>query len=582
MDINEICVKETVEEYLDKADWRVNANANQGFSLGGLILNGSGKLSANYWLNNVYNAKVGEAHRNGDLHIHDLDLLGAYCCGHSLRALLHEGLNGVPGKTASKPAKHLDSALQQMINFLGTMQNEWAGAQAFSSFDTYLAPYIRVDNLDGTRIRQLLQEFIFSCNNTTRWGNQTVFSNITLDLVCPKDIAEKDVLIGGKVWEYINDKGEKATYKYGDFQKEMDTINILLPLVMSEGDADGRPFTFPIPTYNVTNDFPWDSPAMDNVFEMTAKYGLPYFSNYISSDMSPSDVRSMCCRLRLNTTEIRKRGNGLFGSAEQTGSIGVVTINLARLGYLYKGNREELFNRLAELCDMAKDSLVEKRAFLNKQLKNRLYPFTKRWLGTYRNFFNTIGVNGGNEMVRNFFNDKEDITTKEGLKLASDILDFINDKLIEYQKETNTMFNLEATPAEGTTYRFAKEDQKRYKDIIQAGCKKSPYYTNSTQLPVNFTDDIITALDLQEGLQTKYTGGTVLHLYMGEKLPSGKVCKELVKRVLTNYKIPYVSITPTFSICPTHGYISGEHEFCPLCDEDLLATKIKENTIDQQ
>jgi len=499
------------------------------------------------------------------------------CCGHSLRALLHEGFNGVSGKCASKPPKHLDTAIQQIINFLGSLQNEWAGAQAFSSFDTYLAPYVRYDNIDINILRQRMQNFLYDCNNTIRFGNQTVFSNITLDLVCPKDIAEKEVLIGGETWSYVNDKGETVNYTYGDFQKEMDMINSVLPEEMMKGDADGRPFTFPIPTYNVTNDFPWDSPAMDNVFEMTAKYGLPYFSNYISSDMSPSDVRSLCCRLKLDLSEIKKRGNGLFGSAEQTGSIGVVTINLARLGYLYRGNKTLLLTKLAELCDIAKDSLVEKRAFLNQQLKKGLYPFTKRWIGTYRNFFNTIGVNGGNEMIRNFTDDKDDITTPYGIQLATEVLDFINARLVEYQKETNTMFNLEASPAEGTTYRFAKEDQKRYPDIIQAGCKEAPYYTNSTQLPVGYTDDIIEALDLQDNLQTKYTGGTVLHLYMGEKLPSGQICKELVKRVLTNYKIPYISITPTFSVCPKHGYISGEHEFCPLCDEELIQGKLNQN-----
>lgn len=564
-------ISETINEYVLMTDWRVNANANQGYSIGGLLLNTAGKLEANYWLNNVYSQKAGKLHRDGFIHIHDLDMLAAYCCGHSLRALLYEGLSGVNGKCSSRPASHLDAAFGQMINFLGTMQNEWAGAQAFSSVDTYLAPFIYFDKLTDKQLKQLIQGFIHDCNNTTRWGNQTVFSNVTLDLVCPNDIKDKEVILGGK-----------PTGKYySEFQKEMDRFNIAFAEVMTEGDADGRIFTFPIPTYNVTNDFPWDSKVVDKIFEMTAKYGNPYFSNYISSDMSPSDIRSMCCRLRLDTTEIKKRGNGLFGSAEQTGSIGVVTINLARLGYLYKGSKTELFTKLAELCDESKNILIAKREYLKHNLDRGIYPFSKRWLGTYRNFFSTIGVNGGNECIRNFTNDEYDITTEYGRQFAKEILDFINDRLITYQKETGVLFNLEATPAEGAMYRFAREDKKRYNDIIQAGCEQSPYYTNSTQLPSNFTDDIIAALDLQEDLQTKYSGGTVLHLYLGERIPDGKICKELVKKVLTNYRIPYISITPTFSICPKHGYIAGEHEFCPICDEELMREKARSNITEE-
>lgn len=565
-------VKQSIEEYMYRTDWRVKANANQSYSVGGMILNVVGKVVANYWLNEVYPEAAGQAHRNGDVHIHDLDFLGGYCCGHSLRALLQEGFAGVPGKTSATPPKHLSSALGQMTNFLGTMQNEWAGAQAFSSFDTFLAPFVRVDKLEYKQVKQLLQEFIYCCGTSSRWGGQTVFSNITLDIKCPEDLKDKPVLIGGK------DTG--TTYK--EYQEEMDMINMALLDVMSKGDKDGRPFTFPIPTYNITNEWDWDSPVADKIFEVTAKYGYPYFSNYISSDMSPSDVRSMCCRLRLDLRELLKKGNGLFGSAEQTGSIGVVTLNMARIGYLFKDgyptNYNEMKKHIKDLCVIAKDALEVKRKFLTERLEAGFYPFTKRWLGTYRNFFSTIGVNGMNEMIRNYTNDVDDITTENGQAMAEDILNFIRDLMVDFQKETGHLYNLEATPAEGATTRFALSDRKLFTDIIQAGTEEAPYYTNSSQIPVGYTDDPFTALDLQDKLQTKYTGGTVLHLYMNQKLPTGALCKRFVKTVLTNYNLPYISVTPVFSICPKHGYVAGQHKYCPICEHEYAAERlIKEN-----
>lgn len=553
----------SINEYLDRSDWRVNANANQGYSLGGLILNVSGKVVANYWLSHVYTPEIGEAHRNGDYHIHDLDMLAGYCAGWSLRVLLEEGFNGVPNKVESKPPRHLVSAFSQMINFLGTLQNEWAGAQAFSSTDTYLAPFIRIEKLSYEEVKQAMQSFIFNLNVPSRWGTQTPFTNLTFDWNPPADIAPKHPIIGGV----------EQDFTYGDLQEEMDMINRAFLEVMGEGDAKGRPFTFPIPTYNITNAFPWDSPNTEYLFEMTAKYGLPYFANYLTSDMKPSDVRSMCCRLRLDLTELKKRGGGLFGSAEQTGSIGVVTINCARLGYLYKGDKTALYKRLDELMELAKTSLEIKRKTISMHMDRGLYPYTKRYLGTFRSHFSTIGVNGINEMIRNFTNDKENIATPAGTKMAEEFLTYMRDKLVAFQAETGNMYNLEATPAEGTTYRFAREDQKRYPNIIQAGTKEAPYYTNSSQLPSGYTDDPFEALDLQDTLQTQYTGGTVLHLYMSERISSATACKDLVKRVLENYKLPYISITPVYSICPKHGYISGEHKFCPLCDQELIAKK---------
>ena len=556
-------VASSVNEYLERADWRVNANANQGYSLGGLILNVSGKIIANYWLSHVYPQAAGEAHRNGDFHIHDLDMLSGYCAGWSLRALLQEGLNGVPGKVESGIPKHLGSALGQMVNFLGTLQNEWAGAQAFSSVDTYLAPFIRKDKLTYNEVKQNFQEFIYNLNVPSRWGTQTPFTNLTFDWVCPEDLREQNPVIGG----------EEMDFTYGDLQVEMDMINKAYIEVMTAGDAKGRLFTFPIPTYNITPDFPWESENADLLFEMTAKYGLPYFQNFINSSLKPGQVRSMCCRLQLDLRQLLARGNGLFGSAEQTGSIGVVTLNCARLGYLFKGDESGMMKRLDELMDLARTTLEIKRKVIQRHMDAGLFPFTKRYLGTLRNHFSTIGVNGINEMIRNFTNDEHDITDSFGQDFANRFLEYIRNKMVEFQQETGSMYNLEATPAEGTTYRLAKEDQKRYPDIIQAGTKSAPYYTNSSQLPVGFTDDPFTALNLQESLQSKYTGGTVMHLYMGERVSSAKACRTLLKRILENYRIPYVTVTPTFSICPKHGYISGEHKFCPLCDEELIAVK---------
>ena len=556
-------VASSVNEYLERADWRVNANANQGYSLGGLILNVSGKIIANYWLSHVYPQAAGDAHRNGDFHIHDLDMLSGYCAGWSLRSLLQEGLNGVPGKVESGIPKHLGSALGQMVNFLGTLQNEWAGAQAFSSCDTYLAPFIRKDNLNYDEVKQHFQEFIYNLNVPSRWGTQTPFTNLTFDWVCPEDLRDQNPVIGG----------EEMDFTYGDLQKEMDMINRAYIEVMTAGDAKGRLFTFPIPTYNITPDFPWESENADLLFEMTAKYGLPYFQNFINSSLKPGQVRSMCCRLQLDLRELLARGNGLFGSAEQTGSIGVVTINCARLGYLFKGDEPGLMTRLDELMDLARSTLEIKRKVIQRHIDAGLFPFTKRYLGTLRNHFSTIGVNGINEMIRNFTNDEHDITDSFGQAMANRFLEYIRNKMLVFQQETGSMYNLEATPAEGTTYRLAKEDQKRYPDILQAGTKEAPYYTNSSQLPVGFTDDPFTALNLQESLQSKYTGGTVMHLYMGERISDAKTCRTLLKRILENYRIPYVTVTPTFSICPKHGYISGEHKYCPLCDEELIALK---------
>ena len=556
-------VASSVNEYLERADWRVNANANQGYSLGGLILNVSGKIIANYWLSHVYPRAAGEAHRNGDFHIHDLDMLSGYCAGWSLRTLLQEGLNGVPGKVESGAPKHLGSALGQMVNFLGTLQNEWAGAQAFSSVDTYLAPFIRKDNMPYERVRQQIQEFIYNLNVPSRWGTQTPFTNLTFDWVCPEDLQHQVPVIAGKEMDFC----------YGDLQTEMDMINRAYIEVMTAGDAKGRLFTFPIPTYNITPDFPWESENAELLFEMTAKYGLPYFQNFINSSLKPGQVRSMCCRLQLDLRELLARGNGLFGSAEQTGSIGVVTLNCARLGYLFKGDEAGMMNRLDELMDLARTTLEIKRKVIQRHIDGGLFPFTKRYLGTLRNHFSTIGVNGINEMIRNFTDDEHDITDDYGQAMANRFLEYIRNKMVEFQQETGHMYNLEATPAEGTTYRLAKEDQKRYPDIIQAGTKEAPYYTNSSQLPVGFTDDPFTALNLQESLQSKYTGGTVMHLYMGERISNADVCRNLLKKILENYRIPYVTVTPTFSICPKHGYISGEHKFCPYCDEELIAVK---------
>ena len=556
-------VGRSVNEYLAREDWRVNANANQGYSLGGLILNVAGKVTANYWLEHVYPPAVGQAHREADLHLHDLDMLSGYCAGWSLRTLLHEGLNGIPGKVDSAPPKHLSSAIGQIVNFLGTLQNEWAGAQAFSSFDTYLAPYVRVDSLGYEQVRQCLQELVHNLNVPSRWGTQTPFTNLTFDWTCPEDLREQVPVIAGR----------EMPFAYGDLQAEMDLINRAYIDVMCAGDAKGRAFTFPIPTYNITRDFDWDHPNCDALFEMTARYGLPYFQNFLNSDLQPHMVRSMCCRLQLDLRELLKRGNGLFGSAEQTGSVGVVTLNGARLGYLYAGDEAALLARTDELLDLARDSLEIKRKVIQGYIDGGLYPYTKRYLGTLRNHFSTIGVNGVNEMIRNFSGGTEDITTPWGEAFALRWLQHIRARMTEFQEGTGHLFNLEATPAEGTTYRFAKEDRRRYPGILQAGSERQPYYTNSTQLPVGFTSDPFEALARQEPLQRLYTGGTVLHLYLGERLPDAQACRSLVRRALENFRLPYITVTPTFSICPVHGYLSGEHQFCPQCDELALQRK---------
>ena len=559
-------VASSVNEYLDQMDWRVNANANQGYSLGGLILNVSGKVVANYWLSHVYPPEVGVAHREGDIHVHDLDMLAGYCAGWSLRTLLHEGLNGVPGKVEAGPPKHMSSAVGQIVNFLGTLQNEWAGAQAFSSFDTYMAPFIRKDNLSYREVKQYIQELIYNLNVPSRWGTQTPFTNLTFDWTCPEDLKEQVPVIGGV----------EMPFTYGELQREMDMINRAYIEVMTAGDAKGRVFTFPIPTYNMTQDFPWDSENADLLFNMTAKYGLPYFQNFINSELKPNMIRSMCCRLQLDLRELLKRGNGLFGSAEQTGSVGVVTVNCARLGYLYKGNEEGLLARLDELLEIGKNSLEIKRKVIQRHMDAGLFPYTKRYLGTLRNHFSTLGVNGINEMIRNFTGDEHDITTEWGHQFAVRLLDHVRAKMLAFQEETGHMYNLEATPAEGTTYRFAKEDKKRFPGIIQAGTPETPYYTNSSQLPVGFTDDPFEALERQDELQRKYTGGTVLHLYMTERITSAQACKALVRRTLERFGLPYITVTPTFSICPTHGYLEGEHKFCPKCDQELIAKKRKQ------
>jgi len=556
-------VETSMNEYLQQADWRVNANANQGYSLGGLILNVSGKVVANYWLSHVYPAEVGAAHREGDVHIHDLDMLAGYCAGWSLRTLITEGLNGVPGKVESAPPKHLSSAVGQIVNFLGTLQNEWAGAQAFSSFDTYMAPFIRLDDLSYDEVKQSIQELVYNLNVPSRWGTQTPFTNLTFDWTCPEDLAEQRPVIGGR----------ECDFTYGELQREMDMINRAYIEVMTAGDAKGRVFTFPIPTYNITPDFPWESENADLLFAMTAKYGLPYFQNFLNSELKPNMVRSMCCRLQLDLTELLKRGNGLFGSAEQTGSLGVVTVNCARLGHTHAGDEAALLARLDTLLDLARTSLEIKRKVIQRHIDDGLFPYTRRYLGTLRNHFSTIGVNGINEMIRNFTRDEDDITTERGHALAVRFLDHVRGRIVGFQEETGHLYNLEATPAEGTTYRFAREDRKRFPGILQAGGEEHPYYTNSSQLPVGFTTDPFEALSRQEELQRKYTGGTVLHLYMGERVSSIEACKKLVKRSLENFRLPYITITPTFSICPTHGYLDGEHRFCPKCDEKLLAEK---------
>ena len=586
-----IGVQPTIAEYLYKMDWRINANSNQGYSLGGMILNTSGKVVANYWLEQIYPEEIGDAHRNADIHIHDLDMFSGYCAGWSLRVLLEEGFNGVQNRIESGPPQHLSSAVAQMVNFLGTLQNEWAGAQAFSSFDTYLAPFVKKKEMELREdiiregitfpspqdkekyldrkvyeyVYQNMQSLVFNLNIPSRWGTQTPFTNITLDWTCPADLKEKRLLFGGAPFPFA----------FGELQKEMDIINRAFIEVMTQGDAKGRTFTFPIPTYNVTKDFAWDDPKNLPLFEMTAKYGTPYFQNFINSDLNPGDVRSMCCRLQLDLKELRKRGGGLFGSAEMTGSIGVVTINAARIGYTHRGDIAGFLERIGYLMELAKTSLEIKRKEIQKWIDIGLFPYTKRYLGYLKNHFSTIGVNGLNEAIRNFTSDEQNIATPAGQQFATEVLDYMRAKLQDFQTETKNLYNLEATPAEGTTYRFAKEDQKRFPDILQAGTKEAPYYTNSSQLPVGYTDDVFEALQLQDNLQTKYTGGTVLHCYMTEKISSGAACRNLVRKVLSNFRLPYITITPTFSICPKHGYLEGEWDWCPKCDSELKVDGVR-------
>jgi ribonucleoside-triphosphate reductase len=592
---------QTVEEYIFKSDWRVNANSNTGYSHAGLINNSAGKIIANYWLDKIYSSKEGLAHRNADYHIHDLDCLSGYCAGWSLRILLDEGFNQVRGRVESSAPNHFREALGQMANFLGILQSEWAGAQAFSSFDTYLAPYVFKDKLEYKEIKKAIRSFIYNLNVPARWG-QSPFTNVTIDWTVPEDLKDQiptrnqEHLFKGfkdnKLLKQIKEKGHKSfedlTYK--DFQKEMNLINKAYYEIMTEGDKTGQPFTFPIPTVNITEDFDWYGENTDLLFENTAKIGSSYFQNFIGSQYvrdengnltpnekayKPGHVRSMCCRLQLDLRELLKRGGGLFGSAEMTGSIGVVTINMARLGYLHKGDINSLLKKLEELMDLAKSTLEKKRVFIQDMYERGLFPYTKRYLKGFNNHFSTIGVNGMNEMLKNYFSCDIDVSSNIGNDFCNDILDFMREKMVKYQEETGNLYNLEATPAEGTTYRFAKEDKKRFKDIIQAGFDKNIYYTNSSQLPVDYTDDPFEALSLQDELQCKYTGGTVLHLYMNERISSIESCRKFVKNVITNFKLPYITVTPLFSICEKHGYINGEHEYCPKCDEEILNKELK-------
>ncbi|GHD79830.1 ribonucleoside triphosphate reductase [Vogesella fluminis] len=553
----------SISEYLSRADWRVQANANQGYSLGGMILNIAGKLTAEYWLHEVFPAEAATAHRHGDLHIHDLDMLSGYCAGWSLRTLLQLGFAGVGGKVESAPPRHLSSACGQIVNFLGTLQNEWAGAQAFSSFDTYLAPFVKKDALSYAQVKQTIQELIYNLNVPSRWGTQTPFTNLTFDWVCPEDLREQIPVLGG----------EEMPFRYGDCATEMAMINRAYIEVMLAGDACGRAFTFPIPTYNITKDFDWYGENTDLLFAMTAKYGLPYFQNFVNSDLEPHMVRSMCCRLQLDLRELMKRGNGLFGSAEQTGSVGVVTLNCARLGYRFAGDEAALLAETDRLLELGREVLELRRSKVQQHIDGGLYPYTRHFLGSLRNHFSTLGVNGINEMIRNFTADAHDITSDWGHAFACRYLDHIRMRMVEFQQATGHLYNLEATPAEGTTYRFAREDNKHYPGILQAGTPQQPYYTNSSQLPVGFTDDPFEALLRQDELQRKYTGGTVLHLYMSEAVSSADACRQLVRRALENFRLPYITITPTFSICPTHGYLSGRHDYCPKCDAELIEKK---------
>lgn len=553
-------IDETMDGYLSQSDWRVNENANVNFSLGGLILHNSGTITANYWLKNIYTSEIAEAHKSGAFHIHDLSMFSGYCAGWSLRQLIKDGLGGVAEKITSKPASHLSTLMFQIVNFLGIMQNEWAGAQALSSFDTFLAPFVKADKLTYKEVKQALQSFIFGVNTPSRWGSQAPFTNITLDWVCPADLKGKAAIVGGK----------EQDFTYCECVKEMEMVNKAFLELMLEGDANGRGFAYPIPTYNITPDFDWDSKNAKLLFEITAKYGTPYFQNFINSDLNPEDVRSMCCRLQLDKRELRKRGGGLFGSDELTGSIGVVTINLPRIGYL-SNTKEEFYKNLSHIMDLAAHSLVLKRKVVNNMLENGLFPYTKKYLKDLNSHFSTIGLVGMNECLKNYIST--DLTTKDGQETANEILVFMRERLADYQEKTGDLFNLEATPAESTSYRLAKHDKKNYPNIITAGID-DPYYTNSTQLPVDFTRDIFDALDLQDSLQTKYTGGTVFHGMLGEAIKDWKACRVLVKSIASNYKLPFFSISPIFSICSIHGYLPGAHDNCPKCEE-IEKNKIK-------
>ena len=588
---SKVGVKESIEEYIDKVDWRINANANVGYSHAGLINQSAGKLIANYWLDNVYDAEESEAHRAADMHIHDLDSLSGYCAGWSLRVLLNEGFNGVQGRVSSRPANHFNEALGQMANFLGILQSEWAGAQAFSSFDTYLAPLLFKDQLDFRATKKAIRRFVYNLNVPARWG-QSPFTNITLDFTPPKDLAEQSPTRNYRhLFENISDERLESIarerganslldLRFKHFQPEMEMIDIAYYEVMTQGDSHQQPFTFPIPTVNITEDFDWDSPASDALFENTAKIGNSYFQNFLGSQWmvdesgkrvpnpeayQPDAVRSMCCRLQLDLRELLKRGNGLFGSAEMTGSIGVVTLNMARLGYRFKDNLDGLKSAICHLMDLAKGSLEKKREFVQNLFDRGLFPYSKRYLPHFRNHFSTIGVNGMNEMVRNLTDNCCDVGEREGSDLCIEILEMMRNRLKIYQEETGNLYNLEATPAEGTTYRFAKEDRKRFDDIIQSGEGEQVYYTNSSQLPVGYTDDPFYALEKQDELQCKYTGGTVLHLYMDERLEDGRACKRFVKSALSNFRLPYLTVTPVFSVCDEHGYLNGEQPNCPHC-----------------
>ena len=548
--------KALVDSYVNALDWRVKENSTVTYSVGGLILSNSGAVTANYWLSEVYDQEIGDAHRNGDMHIHDLSMLTGYCAGWSLKQLIQEGLGGVNGKITSTPANHLSTLCNQMVNFLGIMQNEWAGAQAFSSFDTYLAPFVKADNLSYKEVKQNIQSFIYGVNTPSRWGTQAPFTNVTLDWTVPEDLAEQNCIIGGK----------EVDFKYKDCKKEMDMINKAFIEVMIEGDANGRGFQYPIPTYSITKEFDWSETENNKLlFEMTAKYGTPYFSNYVNSDMKPSDIRSMCCRLRLDLRELRKKSGGFFGSGESTGSVGVVTLNLPRIAYLAT-DKEDFYKRLDKLMDIAARSLHVKREVITKLLDNGLYPYTKRYLGTFNNHFSTIGLVGMNEACLNANWLRKDLTNKESQDFAVECLNYMRNRLVKYQEQYHDLYNLEATPAESTSYRLAKHDKKNYPDIITAGKEgETPYYTNSSHLPVGYTEDIFTALDIQDQLQTLYTSGTVFHTFLGEKLPDWKAAANLVKKISDNYKLPYYTMSPTYSICPEHGYITGEAYTCPKC-----------------